>query len=224
MVCRPDATLRGKGWFSPGIDGRDDYCNYGMGMRSIGRMKKISEEILYKGTWLSLKKAVYTGRDSERIEWESVERNNHSCSFGIIAKLIPSCRYILIKQFRQAIDNYVIALPAGIVDPGNLEKNLRDACILQELKEETGYTGMLTGESPILKLNPAIMDNDFLMVSVEIDENSPENSNPAQRLEPAEEIEIVLMERERIRDFLLEQNRIGVSVSAGVWFLVDGFN
>ncbi|MBN2860404.1 MAG: hypothetical protein JXK93_09100 [Sphaerochaetaceae bacterium] len=186
-------------------------------------MKKISEEILYKGKWLSLKKTVYAGRDNERIEWESVERNNHSCSFGIIARLIPSNRYILIKQFRQAIDNHVIALPAGIVDTGMADRSLRDACILQELKEETGYTGTITGESPVLKLNPAIMDNDFLMVSVEIDENSPENSNPAQRLEPAEEIEIILIEQERLRDFFLEQTRIGVSVSAGVWFLIDGF-
>jgi ADP-ribose pyrophosphatase len=187
-------------------------------------MKKISEEILCKGQWLSLKKSLFTNSGNQKVSWESVERSNNTPSFGIIAKLIPSNRYILIKQFRQAINNYVLGLPAGVcgLDVA-CEKDLNH-CILKELKEETGYTGSIKSKSPVLKLNPAIMDHDFSVVTVEVDETDPRNKNVQQQLEPAEEIQTILIKQGKIKDFLLEQNNKGVAISSGLWFLAHSLN
>ena len=55
-------------------------------------------------------------------------------------------------------------------------------------------------------------------------EKNPENKNTRQQLEPAEEIEIILIEQEKIKDFLLAQNKTGIAISTGVWFLINGFN
>ena len=67
------------------------------------------------------------------------------------------------------------------------------------------------------------MDGDFLLVAVEINESDPKNKNIRQCLEPAEEIEVILVEKERIKDFLRDEIGKGVSVSSGVWSLVCGF-
>lgn len=187
-------------------------------------MKKISEEILYKGQWLLLKKDNFVNAANEPVTWETVERTHNSPSFGIIAKLIPSNRYILIKQFRHAINNYVIGLPAGISGPDVASPEDLNKCILKELLEETGYTGSIKSRSPVLKLNPAIMNSDFLLISAQIDEKDPKNLNVRQRLEPAEEIETILIEQDKIESFLLDQHSKGTAISSGVWFLAHNLS
>lgn len=182
-------------------------------------MKKISEKILYRGKWLLLKEELFANTKNEKIHWETVERTNNCLSFGIIAKLIPSNRYILTKQFRQPINNYVIGLPAGVLDLDALSEEGLNNCIIKELKEETGYTGHLKSKSPKLKLNPAIINHDFLIVEAEVDEQDPKNINIRQHLEPAEEIEIMLVKKEEIKNFLDEQIKQGVAIGSGLWFL-----
>jgi len=182
-------------------------------------MRKISEKILYKGQWLSLKSSLFINSQNEKITWESIGRSDNSIAFGIIAKLAPSNRYVLIKQFRQAINNYVLGLPAGICGLGITSEEDLNTCIIKELKEETGYTGTIKSKSPILKLNAAIIDQDFFIVTAEIDERNPKNKNVLQHLEPAEKIEVILIKREKIKKFLLDQSNNGVAVSSGLWFL-----
>jgi ADP-ribose pyrophosphatase len=182
-------------------------------------MKKISEKILYKGKWLSLKKNLFINMRKQKVLWESIQRNRNCLAFGIIARLKPSGRYILIKQFRQAINNYVIGLPAGTCDVGSASPKALRKSILKELKEETGYSGKIKSISPVLKLNPALIDHDFLVVRVEVDEKSPENTELCQCLEPAEEIETMLVEGKKLEKLLLEQGKKGVAISSGMWFL-----
>ncbi len=187
-------------------------------------MKKISEKILYKGQWLSLKQSVFTTIENQKISWESIERKNNAISFAIIATLRPSNRYILIKQFRHAINNYLIGLPAGITEANIVSEKVIEQCILKELKEETGYTGELKSKSPMLKVNPAILNNNFFISSVEIDETNSKNTNPKQTLEPSEEIETILIEQEKIKDFLIGQSKQGIDIGVGLWFLLYQLN
>jgi ADP-ribose pyrophosphatase len=182
-------------------------------------MRKLSEKILYQGQWLLLKEDLFINASNEKITWESVERIGNTPSFGIIAKLIPSNRYILIKQFRQPINNYVLGLPAGILGLDTASEEDINNCILKELREETGYTGIIKSQSPKLKLNPAIINHDFIIVEVEVNECAPENQNVQQQLEPAEEIEIILVKKEEVKNLLLEQNKKGVAIGSGLWFL-----
>ena len=187
-------------------------------------MKKISEEILYRGRWLFLKKDLFVNSSNEEVSWETVGRTDNPLSFGIIAKLNPSGRYVFIKQFRHSINNYVIGLPAGIAGGGAVSGKALEDCILKELAEETGYRGVIKSRSPLLKLNPAVMDGDFLLVSAEIDENDPGNKDLRQELEPEEEIEVILVEKDGIKDFLREEIAKGSAVSSGIWSLACGLD
>lgn len=53
---------------------------------------------------------------------------------------------MLQKQYRAPIDQVVIEVPAGLIDPGETPEE----CAVRELKEETGYLGVAEETSPIM--------------------------------------------------------------------------
>ena len=53
---------------------------------------------------------------------------------------------ILQKQYRPPIDKVVIEGPAGLIDAGETAEH----AALRELKEETGYVGVVTQTSPVM--------------------------------------------------------------------------
>ena len=77
-------------------------------------MKRVSEQMVYEGSWLSVHETVYKTKQGAQIVWESIKRKK--CNIGVVAlaKLKPSNRFILIKQFRPAVHGYVLGLPAGL--------------------------------------------------------------------------------------------------------------
>ena len=149
-------------------------------------MKKIDEKILYEGQWLSVSKTIYQTKEGKELSWECVHRKRSTVGVVIVARLMPSGRFILIKQYRPAIDGYIIAFPAGLGfnDPNHA---------LVELKEETGYTGEIKDVSPMLKTGASLIDDSARIVYIEVDERSSANQNPVQELEDAEDIEVCLV-------------------------------
>jgi ADP-ribose pyrophosphatase len=176
-------------------------------------MKKISEKILYKGNWLLFKESTFLSQDGKEIKWEIIERKHKSTVLIIIAKLLPSNRYVLLRQYRPAINNYIIGFPAGVSDDNIKEEALK------ELKEETGYTGKIISISPILKTNPGIMNINAHIVKAEINEEDPLNANPKQSLEPSEEIEVILKRKEEIMEFLKKEKERGCDIGIGIWYV-----
>ncbi|HNX90873.1 MAG TPA: NUDIX hydrolase [Candidatus Omnitrophota bacterium] len=175
-------------------------------------MKMISEKILFEGEWIVFKESIFKAKHGGLIKWESVSRRRPVTGLAIIAKMVPSNRYILIKQFRPAINNYVLGLPAGISDKG-----IEHALV--ELKEETGYTGKITYVSPMLKSNTGIINEDSHTVLVEVDENDPANQNPVQNLEDAEDIEVVLVAKKDIKELFRTEMAKGTAIGSGLWYL-----
>ena len=53
---------------------------------------------------------------------------------------------ILQKQYRPPIDKVVIEVPAGLVDAGETAEE----AAVRELKEETGYVGVVSESSPVM--------------------------------------------------------------------------
>jgi 8-oxo-dGTP pyrophosphatase MutT (NUDIX family) len=91
-----------------------------------------------------------TYADPEGIErtWESAERltRPQGCDIdgvGVVAVLQDPAepnaepRILLQKQWRPPINQTVIEVPAGLMDPNETP----EACAIRELKEETGYVG-----------------------------------------------------------------------------------
>jgi ADP-ribose pyrophosphatase len=53
---------------------------------------------------------------------------------------------VLQKQYRPPIDKVVIEVPAGLVDAGETAEQ----AAVRELKEETGYVGVVSESSPVM--------------------------------------------------------------------------
>jgi ADP-ribose pyrophosphatase len=179
-------------------------------------MKKLKEKIVYDGQWLSVRETIYQNKEGKELSWECVHRKRSTVGVVIVARLMPSRRFILIKQYRPAIDGYIIAFPAGLGfnDPNHA---------LVELKEETGYTGKIKDVSPVLKTGASLINDNARIVYVEVDEKLPANKNPVQELEDAEDIEVCLVTQEDAKDFLLGQMEKGIHVSSNLWY-VFGIN
>jgi ADP-ribose pyrophosphatase len=174
-------------------------------------VEKISEKILFKGRWLSLKENTFRNSRGEEVSWEGVVRNKKEGSVIIIPILMPSNRIVLIRQYRLPLEDYVISFPAGMVAEGDTGH------ALVELKQETGYTGKIVDQSPPLQVHSGLIDEKTQIVVAHIDENDPQNKNPLQALEPTEEIEVLLVPKEEIRSFLLKKAEKGSRIAAGVW-------
>ncbi|WP_446897508.1 NUDIX domain-containing protein [Clostridium sp. LBM24168] len=180
-------------------------------------MRKLTKKVLYKGKWISLNEITYIGKQNEKLKWESIERTNFVNTVVMVARLIPSNRYVLIKQYRPVVDNYIIGFPAGLMENDDIEKNA-----LRELKEETGYIGRVKSISPLLYSNAALLSDTIRLVNVDIDEKLPENINPRQELEEAEDIEVILVEKDRMKDFVIEQQKKGLGIGLGCWYVFCG--
>ncbi|MCX5976468.1 MAG: NUDIX hydrolase [Coprothermobacterota bacterium] len=176
-------------------------------------MRKIDERILYQGNWLALKEARFQAEDGSMIRWESVERRASRTVLVVIARLLPSDRIVLIRQYRPAVERWILGFPAGVWEGDSLEE-----AALAELKEETGYRGRVVSTSIPLKLNSGIMDEDLYVLDVEVDEMDPLNQDPQQELELEEEIQVVAVERTGIALFLAEEAARGVQIAAGLWY------
>lgn len=97
----------------------------------------LDRETVWEGRYLRC--LMITCRDSEGKlrRWEAVERVN--CD-GVVA-IVPITDegdIILIRQFRPAVNNYVIEFPAGLND----RNELMEDTARRELLEETGYEAM----------------------------------------------------------------------------------
>ncbi|MBN2416662.1 NUDIX hydrolase [bacterium] len=179
-------------------------------------MKKISETVVHRGTWISCLETIFEDNGGNRHTWESIRRNTGSDTVVVvIARLAAANKYVFIKQFRPAVDNYVIGFPAGICENGDIEETA-----LAELKEETGFSGRVTAVSPVLRTSPAAMSDNLYLVYADIDEGAPENRDPQQQLEPAEDIEPIIKSKREMYDFITGGDAAGLDISAGIWYFL----
>ncbi|MCE5192505.1 MAG: NUDIX hydrolase [Candidatus Cryosericum sp.] len=179
-------------------------------------MKKTGERIIGQGKWLVLREETFLSDSGEETSWESVARASNTYVVVVVARLVPSERYVLLRQYRQAIENTVIGFCAGTAPVGSDPETEA----LRELHEETGFIGRIVGSSGPLKVNVGLSNDDSQYIfSAEIDENDPRNQHPRQELEPSEEIEVVLLREEDIPAFLLREQAAGRMIGPGVWYM-----
>jgi len=92
----------------------------------------MTNEILFQSKLYRIEKTWQTGRSGQALERHVIV---HPGAVGVLP-LLDDGRVVLLRQYRIAVDSYLIELPAGTLEPG--EEPITSA--RRELIEETGYT------------------------------------------------------------------------------------
>ncbi|HAR6073535.1 TPA: NUDIX hydrolase [Staphylococcus pseudintermedius] len=93
--------------------------------------KTISKESIYKGKIIEVEKHKVSLPNNETAYREVVKHNGAVA----ICALTPDQQVILVKQYRKALEQELLEIPAGKLEPGED----REYAAMRELEEETGY-------------------------------------------------------------------------------------
>ena len=152
----------------------------------IGVSSVHEEQLLYQGSWSRLVEFRYEDEKKQIRKWEGLHRKNNAEAVIIIAKMKPSERYIIIRQFRPPTNSYILEFPAGLVDKGET----REQTAIRELYEETGYVGEVQNISPRVYSSPGILSEAVSFAHIQVDENLADNQRPKAQNEPDEFITV----------------------------------
>ena len=122
----------------------------------IGHSRLLKENLLYSGSWTEMVEFKYEDEEKTVRKWEALHRKKQTPAVIIIAKLKPSNRYILIRQFRPPTKSYIIEFPAGLVDSGEACKCEAKREQLDDLNHKRSALCLFFCSGPLvkMKLNP----------------------------------------------------------------------
>ncbi|CAJ0568303.1 unnamed protein product, partial [Mesorhabditis spiculigera] len=187
------------------------------------------EQTVFEGRWLKTRQIRFRERHTKQEGiWQSAHRTTKPANcevdgVDIIAVLYKDNKkyFVLVKQYRIPMGGWCLEFPAGLIDEG---ETVEEAA-LRELTEETGYTAtkVLNRSSGIQGLDPGLSDDSVQFVTVEIDGTDPRNTNPSQNLQSEEAIEVLLVECDKILDFM-KANEKNLHIEAMVYTFAIGYD
>ena len=186
----------------------------------FGESIVLEEQLLFQGRWSNLVEFSYEDEKKQIRKWEGLHRKNNAEAVIIIAKMEPSERHIIIRQFRPPTNSYILEFPAGLVDRGETHEQTA----IRELSEETGYVGEVEKISPMLYSSPGILSEAVSFVNMQVDENLPDNQRPKARNEPGEFITVFKKSMDEISEFFNQEISRGAKFDVKLYsyFLAQG--
>ncbi len=186
----------------------------------FGDSRVLEEQLLFQGRWSNLVEFSYEDEKKQIRKWEGLHRKNNAEAVIIIAKMEPSERHIIIRQFRPPTNSYILEFPAGLVDMGETHEQTA----IRELSEETGYVGEVEKISPMLYSSPGILSEAVSFVNMQVDENLPDNQRPKARNEPGEFITVFKKSVDEISKFFNQEISRGAKFDVKLYsyFLAQG--
>jgi len=177
--------------------------------------------------WSRLILTTYTDPSGTVRTWEHAERptrpaNSDIDGVGIVAilknKKGGEAEIVLQKQFRPPVGKVAIEVPAGLVDEG---ESAEEAAV-RELREETGYIGVLGAVSGVMFNDPGFCNTNLKMVHVMVDMEDERNQNPKPQLEEGEFIETFTLPLKKLWEACKEFEKEGYAIDARVATLAEG--
>lgn len=182
----------------------------------MGKITKINT--LAQTKFLNLYEAEYINKLGENKKWTIASRKNKQeiddkffqgkkdkiDAVVIIPRHIEENKLVIIKQFRVPLNDFVIELPAGLID-GN---ETFEETVKRELKEETGLDLVNIDYNKTIEKTYAsvgMTDESFALVSCNC-----KGKVSLENLEADEEIEVKLITKEEGREILKSGQKIDV--------------
>ena len=179
-------------------------------------MRLTGRKIQWEGRFLRSVLLEYEDRNGSIREWEAVERIGAD-GVVIIAAITLDDKILLIRQYRPALDSYILELPAGLIEPGEAPAY---AC-KRELVEETGYWS-----DEIIPLSAGVISTGVLaenwhaMLALDA-RTATDDELKAFPPDETEDIEVVPIELEGSLDTLSRMEKEGDSVDIRIYGIAE---
>jgi len=156
-------------------------------------MKIQREEIVFDGSFIRVSKIHFIGKTGKACVWETVRRKTFGNIVAIFA-LTKNKEVLLEKTFRVPMNQYIVELPAGLMDK---DGETPEEVIQRELREETGYETK-NGVTRILEgpFNSGLISDEMIVFFAD---NVEKVGEPM--LEDAEDIEVMTVPLDALVDF-----------------------
>lgn len=179
-------------------------------------MEIIDKKTVWEGKFLRALIIAYRDKTGDIRNWEAVERVNCSGIVAVIPVTIDG-EFLLIRQFRPVVNNFVIEFPAGLNDK---EESLIEAA-KRELIEETGYNAK---ELIFLADGPVSSGMSTEMLTVFLAKNACPAPSDIKEKYPADEsesIEIIKTPIPKIYETLESYRKNGDYIDLKIYGLVE---
>lgn len=181
--------------------------------------------------WLKLETLDYDDPAGRRRKWDMASRTTRAAGASADAVAIlallrsrdapAAVETLLVTQYRPPVGAFTVELPAGLIDAGESA----EAAALRELREETGYAGVVSRASGAVAMSPGLTDEAVKLVVVDVDLDAAANRAPQQQLEESEAG--LRVRRVALRELLPELERMeadGLVPFAGLYTLAVGLS
>ena len=152
---------------------------------------KIINKTVYKNQWFQVINKYY---ENEKKNYYVLNITDSS----VILPITKNNEFIIIKQFRESLDNYSLELPAGFIDENETPQQAAE----RELFEETGY---ISNEFIYLGIGRLMINRT----------NSVQHlfaaKNINQKSKPKENIEVLKIKQTKLYDMILEDKFVQLS-------------
>ncbi len=152
------------------------------------KIKRISRELVYKGSILDIYKDTMDVGNGKIEEWDFV---SHRKGAACVVPVLPDGRILMVHQYRNALERDTIEVPAGARDSVTEDTMV---CAIRELEEETGYKSNKVSKLLELRTTVAFCDE---IVDVYLAEDLVPGE---QHLDDAEDIRIEAFELDELLD------------------------
>ena len=158
-------------------------------MTETNASREVGRTVLAAGKIAVLQRIDWVDPAGRARVWEAMDRVSGLGAVAIVARLMPSERLVLVRQYRPPARGTVIEFPAGVLDPGETP----EVAAIRELREETGYVGTLRRVLPKTFTSPGMSGETISLVFADIDEADPANRSPVPCPDDGEFIETILV-------------------------------
>ncbi|GLE00194.1 hypothetical protein PINS_up008921 [Pythium insidiosum] len=183
----------------------------------------VSQQSIFENPWLRLKTIRFLDQRGRERQWTGLERtttypvppeqrtradDSDACDavvvFPFLTQVEAPTQVVLIRQFRPPVGQWVVELPAGLID----DDERPEQAARRELLEETGYTA-----TRVLHIGPPMVNDQGLtngkcqLVLVEVQRGAQTEETPEQHLEDDEMIQVLVAPLDGLVPWLMERRQ-----------------